>query len=445
MDVERLSCNNLHLLDGSQSLLVDEDIVKITLNGDTAGYGIITFNNAGHRAASEPVKVHQPLLTKIPVPATPSVVPFCLQLSNPLCRRSELTGGKASKLADIVAAASKVDSNLTNFDDEMEIPSGFAVSVAAYNRHVEQNPQIKQLIDQVVQLARKHHQNQPTDELDRVVKQLHDAFVNTEISSELKSQIEQNMKIAFGNANWSSTYTAVRSSAVGEDGCEASGAGQMDTILGKQGLNNVIQALKQCWASHYGLRAVLYRRQLCAPLNAPMSVLVQKLINAKVAGVLFTRQPDNGSTASMMINATYGIGEGVVSGTIQPDCIDVYRMLPGQSKPLIVYKSLGEKSSAFRLDTSTGTVHETDNIAKQGECCLTTEQIEELHAIGLVMEHIFGAGADVEFALDTDGRFAILQARPITTSDNECQWELMHEFDTPLGSDNEFITTANVQ
>ena len=332
-------------------------------------------------------------------------------------------------MADIIA---------TGCGANFTVPNGFSLSVTAFEQFLASNSKIVAAIDTlgsqcanpVVEVAKLEQQ------CERIEKMITESTMNKKIVNE----IQEHLSKAFGS-DFENVLLAVRSSAVGEDSADASGAGQMSTFLGVKGFDDVIDKIKQCWVSHFSFRAVQYRRQLCANMDNKMSVVVQELVKAQVAGVLFTRHPDNGSINHAIINASYGLGESVVSGEVLPDSISVYD--DGKEKVRIVYDFIGEKATAYRVDDEQGLIEETKRV-NSPQCCMSDREIETLYKIGKDIEEIFGSPRDVEFAI-TDGKFYILQARPITTMDNEEDWELLQEFDTPLASNQEWITTANVQ
>ncbi len=199
---------------------------------------------------------------------------------------------------------------------------------------------------------------------------------------------------------------AVRSSATAEDGSVTSFAGQQETFLGVQGDEQVCNAVGRCWASLDTERAVAYRKhQGVSDDGLAMAVVVQRLVPAEVAGVLFTRDPLDPEGRRMLVEASWGLGDSVVSGRVTPD--------------------------RFHLDRDTGAVHERHVHAKttqttaegqkdvpaemQNRPCLDDAQLALLAELGRRVEAFYGAARDVEWAW-ADGRFWLLQARPITAA-----------------------------
>lgn len=199
---------------------------------------------------------------------------------------------------------------------------------------------------------------------------------------------------------------AVRSSATAEDGAIVSFAGQQDTLLGIRGESAVLDAVARCWASLDTERAVAYRRKQGVNDDAlAMAVVIQRLVPSEVSGVLFTRDPMDPSGKRMLVEGSWGLGEAVVSGRVTPD--------------------------RFHVDHDTGTVLDRHvnskrvQITQDGPCdvpaemqdraCLSDEQLGQLAELGRKVEAYYGDARDVEWAW-AEGRFWLLQARPITTA-----------------------------
>ncbi|MFQ3650579.1 MAG: PEP/pyruvate-binding domain-containing protein [Gemmataceae bacterium] len=198
---------------------------------------------------------------------------------------------------------------------------------------------------------------------------------------------------------------AVRSSATAEDGEVSSFAGQQETYLGIEGEEALLQAIAACWASLQGDRAVAYRRsQGLEEGNLAMAVVVQRLIAAEVAGVLFTRDPLS-AEPRMLVEASWGLGESVVGGHVVPD-----RFTLDPASGTVVASQRGQKT-VERL----GNQQRPVSAERRAMLCLTPQQLQELAALGRAIEQYFAAPRDVEWAW-ADGRFWLLQARPITAT-----------------------------
>ncbi|SDT05773.1 pyruvate, water dikinase [Brevibacterium sandarakinum] len=195
-------------------------------------------------------------------------------------------------------------------------------------------------------------------------------------------------------------YVAVRSSSSTEDNREASGAGQHDSFLAVRGAEQVCQAILRCWASMWTERAVAYRARHTEkdPVAVDMAVLVQRFVDASVSGIMFT-----GTTS--VIEASWGIGEGIVAGHITPDSWRVGESGISERRP-------GLKTE--RTDRHDGRLV-TRPIApgEQETLCLSDRQVLRLHALGEEVSAILGGPRDIEWAITDDARW-ILQARPVT-------------------------------
>lgn len=199
---------------------------------------------------------------------------------------------------------------------------------------------------------------------------------------------------------------AVRSSATSEDGASASFAGQQETILGVHGDTALKDAVERCWRSLHTERAIAYRQRQCVDENGlAMAVVVQKLVDAEVAGVLFTRDPNDPSGERMLIEASWGLGEAVVSGLVTPDSFQVERATGSPLERRVGHKHIQIKATG----------EQEVSADKQKEFCLDDGQLRDLADLGRKVEAFYGEARDVEWAY-ADGRFWLLQARPITTA-----------------------------
>ena len=205
---------------------------------------------------------------------------------------------------------------------------------------------------------------------------------------------------------------AVRSSATAEDLPTASFAGQQDTYLNVVGADAVVEAVRHCWASLWTDRAVAYRREAGVdPDGVRLAVVVQRMIDASVAGVLFTADPVSGRRRRAVVDASPGLGEAVVSGAVNPDHLVVDD--DQESGPRVVERRLGDKAVAVRPLPGGGT--EQVGLAAGTEACVTDAEVLALVALGRRVEAHFGAPQDVEWALDAAGTLWLTQARPVTT------------------------------
>jgi pyruvate,water dikinase len=199
---------------------------------------------------------------------------------------------------------------------------------------------------------------------------------------------------------------AVRSSATAEDGAATSFAGQQETFLGVRGEDQVCAAVGKCWASLDTERAVAYRRrQGVSDDGLAMAVVVQRLVPAEVAGVLFTRDPLDPDGRRMLVEASWGLGESVVSGRVTPDRFHIDR-----DTGLLIERHVNTKTTQTTVEGA-----QPVPLDKRNQPCLDDAQLAQLAELGRQVERFYGDARDVEWAW-ADGRFWLLQARPITTA-----------------------------
>src|SRR5690606_18320802 len=202
---------------------------------------------------------------------------------------------------------------------------------------------------------------------------------------------------------------AVRSSATAEDLPHASFAGQQDTYLNVTGAQAVLDAVRRCWASLWTDRAVAYREANGVDhAGVSLAVVVQEMVDARMAGVMFTANPVTGTRHEAVIDAAPGLGEAVVSGAVNPD-----RFVAGTRTGEIRERQAGDKRLLIRALPGGGT--ERLDLSPQDGLCLTDDQVRELAALGAKVEDHYGAPQDTEWAIDTHGRLWLTQSRPITT------------------------------
>jgi pyruvate,water dikinase len=206
------------------------------------------------------------------------------------------------------------------------------------------------------------------------------------------------------------TPVAVRSSATAEDLPNASFAGQQDTYLHVVGREAVIDAVRRCWASLWTDRAVVYRTTNAIDhRGVRLAVVIQKMIEAEVAGVLFTANPVTGRRRQAVIDASPGLGEAVVSGAVNPD-----HFVVETESGAILERRAGDKRFEVRPVAGGGTRH-VEKAAGGDRFCIDDEQVRALAALGDRVEDHYGAPQDTEWAIDGAGKIWLTQARPITT------------------------------
>ncbi len=304
--------------------------------------------------------------------------PTVLSLSDPQATNPQLTGGKGANLAKLVSAG-------------FPVPGGFCVTTPVYET-LTGNEEIAGMIDEL-------EATDPTDTetlQDRASK-LRDAVRTRELPPDIKSSIE-------GQLESDVSYVA-RSSATAEDLPTASFAGQYTTVLDVSNFEDVTDAVLDCMASQFTDRAVSYRaRNEIEHGKVSMSVVVQEMIEADASGVLFTADPLTGKRNVASVDASSGLGEAVVSGTVTAENVRVDR----ESGEILEYRTGVSDDDSGQGDANGGAPNTGDDRV------LTDEQITTLVAYGEGIERSFGSPQDIEWSI-ADGQFWMLQTRPITT------------------------------
>lgn len=231
----------------------------------------------------------------------------------------------------------------------------------------------------------------------------------TEIPSLLQSLVAKAYVQLGVRCGGPDTSVAVRSSAVDEDGHSSSFAGQYDTYLNIVGSEEISHAIMRCWSSADGERMKSYRLEHNLDASSSgIAVLVQQLVQADSSGVVFSANPISGNRDELMINASWGLGESIVSGTVTPDTLVIRK---GDFHLLDSF--LGPKSRMTVLSDS-GTKEVDVPEARRDLLCLNSEQIREVAELAVNLESQMGWPVDLEFAYQGESLF-LLQCRPITT------------------------------
>ncbi len=299
-----------------------------------------------------------------------------------------IVGGKGANLGEMTRAG-------------LPVPPGFCITTAAYSL-VAVGANLAAILDELAQ-------TRPDDavRLAELATAARASFLAASVPEAVAAAVAEAYQ-ALGNSE--AVPVAVRSSATAEDLPFASFAGQQDTYLNIVGVDAVLDAVKRCWASLWTDRAVSYRQnQAIDHRTVQLSVVVQRMVDAAVAGVLFTANPLTGKRRQAVIDAHPGLGEAVVSGAVNPDHF-VVQTSTGE----MVERRLGEKRFIIQAAPDGGTrrveLPESDHAA-----CLTDDQARTLAELGARVEAHYGAPQDVEWALDVSGHLWLTQTRPITT------------------------------
>ncbi len=224
-----------------------------------------------------------------------------------------------------------------------------------------------------------------------------------EIREELRSAVEA----AYAELGEGDHAVAVRSSACAEDSQEASFAGQQETYLHVRGADEVLERLRDCWASFFSERALFYREQHGSLDDLGMAVVVQRMVSADVAGVLFTMDPVQRRRDRMVVEAVFGLGEAVVSGQVTPDHFVLAR------DGTVKRERLAVQPLAVVSASGGGTVERELSQDEGGAATLGADELRELARLGAELEERLGGPQDIEWAL-ADGELYVLQCRPVT-------------------------------
>ncbi|MFT7820400.1 phosphoenolpyruvate synthase [Bacillus siamensis] len=297
-----------------------------------------------------------------------------------------LVGGKGLHLGEL----SKIQG--------IQVPEGFCVTTAGYQKAIEQNETLQALLDQLTMLKVENR-----DQIGKISREIRQTIMEAEIPSDVVKAVACYLS-RYGEEH---AY-AVRSSATAEDLPHASFAGQQDTYLNITGVDAILQHISKCWASLFTDRAVIYRMQNGFDHSQVyLSVIIQRMVFPQASGILFTADPVNGNRKLLSIDAGFGLGEALVSGLVSADC---YKVQDGQ----IVDKRIETKKKAVYGRKEGGTETQAIDLDQQKIQTLTDEQILQLARIGRQIEAHFGQPQDIEWCLDRD-TFYIVQSRPITT------------------------------
>ncbi len=317
-----------------------------------------------------------------------------------------LAGGKGSNLIRLAQAG-------------LPVPGGFILSTQAYREFIRANGLEAHILAAL-----------PGDLEDLNALEAATAAVRASFAAgRIPAQLEDRIRAAYLALD--SPAVAVRSSATAEDLPDLSFAGQQDTYLNVIGAETLLEAVKKCWASLWTARAVGYRARNHVPQDGmALAVVVQRMVAAEVSGVLFTANPLSGRRSETVIDAAFGLGEGIVSGQVEPDHYEVDTRL-GQ----VTSRSLGRKAIAVRPRAGGGVQAEP---ALEGDRpALPDAVILELAALGQRVAALYGQPQDIEWAW-AEGQLAVLQSRAVTSL-----------FPTPSGSADErlqvFFSFAAVQ
>ncbi|WP_053947245.1 pyruvate, water dikinase [Halolamina sediminis] len=301
----------------------------------------------------------------------------------------ETVGGKGASLGELTEAG-------------LPVPPGFVVTAGTYRAFIEEAGIDEELF------AAMDVDPEDSAALKEASDTAHDLILNTPFPEKVREEI----LAAYGNLDDGEAFVAVRSSATAEDLPDASFAGQQETFLNVTE-EALLERVKECWASLFSQRAIYYRERKDFPHDAvDIAVVVQKMVDAEKSGVMFTSHPSTGEPR-LIIEAAWGLGEAVVSGTVSPD-----NYVYDRNADSVEEVTVADKKVKMIKDPETGeTVEEPVSPDRRNERVLSDDEIEDLVELGERVEDHYDEPQDVEWAV-ADDEIYMLQSRPITTIDD---------------------------
>ena len=308
-------------------------------------------------------------------------------------------GGKNANLGEMTSAG-------------IPVPPGFAITAFSYKRFIEETGIASKIYEIIKETVTNPNDPKQFEIASKKIRGLVEATpMPKDIENAARSAYAEMCKRIGVN----DVFVAVRSSATAEDLADASFAGQQETFLNIRGPDEVIEATVKCWSSLFTPRAIFYRTEKgFAHEKVFISVGVQKMVNSRAAGVIFTINPVTGDGNQIVIEGNHGLGEAVVSGAVTPDDFVV------DKKALkITDRRLAKKTIQYIRDPNTGkTVHVEVPVDKQEQPCISDDEILRLAEMAKRIEQHYGKAQDIEWAIDRDlafpGNLFIVQSRPET-------------------------------
>ena len=310
-----------------------------------------------------------------------------------------IVGGKNASLGEMINAG-------------LRVPNGFAVTAFSYERFINET-KISQKIYGIIKETVTNPAN--PKQYETASESIRELIEKTPIPKDIEVSIREAYKELNKRFNLDDTFVAVRSSATAEDLPDASFAGQQETFLNVKGPDDLINKVVKCWSSLFTARAIFYRAEKkFAHDTVFISVGVQKMVNSRVAGVMFTINPVTGDRSEIVIEGTFGLGEAVVSGAVNPD-----NFVVDKSSMTIKSRRIAKKTVQCIRDPVTGeTVHLDVLPERQMDVCISDKEILALAKIACNIEAHYGKPMDIEWAIDQDlpypDNLFLVQARPET-------------------------------
>ncbi|MGB9708088.1 MAG: phosphoenolpyruvate synthase [Candidatus Pacearchaeota archaeon] len=324
-----------------------------------------------------------------------------------------IAGGKGANLAEMYNAG-------------FPVPPAFIVTAQAFATFLRESELRNKILETVnsIELENTAELETKAKEIQHMIiaakmpkalaEEIIDSYSNLGIEKGDIGKTPANELLKLAEAKGEQVFVAVRSSATTEDLSTASFAGQQETFLNIKGGEALLEAVKKCWASLFTARAIYYRtKRGFSHETSYIAVIVQRMVNSDKSGVMFTINPLTNNKEEIVIESVFGLGEGIVSGTIEPDSYVI-----NKRKLDIVKRRLGLKKLAFVKDMEGHTIKEELPEDKQNEEVLTLAELKSLANYGLEIEEHYKWPQDIEWAIEK-GRVYIVQSRPVTTVEKE--------------------------
>jgi pyruvate,water dikinase len=316
-------------------------------------------------------------------------------------------GGKGGSLGELLRAG-------------INVPPGFVVRTEAFEGFIDALEQRSPVRARVAQLA--------ADELDEMRTVSRELRIGIE-AAPLPADLQHEVRDAYGRLGEPAASVAVRSSATTEDAADASFAGLQDTYLWVAQADEVMRKIRSCWASLYSVESLSYRRRHgIAETAVAMAVVVQTMVDARTAGVMFTRSPVSGDRSVISIEGTWGLGSALVSGEVTPD-----RWVVGKITGEISVREISDKAIRHAQLPGGGVEELAVEESVRRQPCLCDEELQALRAIGRQVERHYGRPQDIEWAIDRHtGEIMLLQSRPETVWSNRDNQSTVSRVTDPL-------------
>ena len=324
----------------------------------------------------------------------------------------EEVGGKNASLGEMISQLSTAG---------VRVPGGFATTAEAYRVFLAHNGLAEKINARLARLD--------VDDVDALLKtgaEIRQWVVDTPFPEQLEKEIAIHYAALIAESGSDASF-AVRSSATAEDLPDASFAGQQETFLNIHGLENILHAIKEVFASLYNDRAIAYRvHKGFAHADVALSAGIQRMVRSDkgAAGVMFTLDTESGFRDAIFVTSSYGLGETVVQGAVNPDEFYVHKPMLREGRPAVIRRNLGSKliKMIFSTDKVAGKSTHTVDVAEaeRHQFSIRDEEVLELARFADIIEKHYERPMDIEWGRDgTDGRLYILQARPETVKSQE--------------------------